>query len=598
MAQAPNDATNTSRRSAIASGVALLGSTILTNMPAKGQSGTAPASTPQAAASALPAGYNILFVLVDQEHFFEKWPFPVPGREAIKKAGTSFLNHQAAACVCSAARSVIYTGQHIQHTGVADNPPNVWQKDLPPTIATIGHRLTELGYHASYQGKWHMSVNLDQTQNPIDAPMKDYRKIIESYGFKDFFGIGDLIDGTQGGYAYDDTTLAATLTWLRKDAQELRKKAQPWYLAVNLVNPHDTMYFNSDLADESVQGRQHAFAIARAPEDDIYRARWDVPLPVSRSQPLDQAGRPLAHRIYQAVTNLQVGTWPDEDRRWRALQDYYFNAIRDCDRKVEVLLEALKGNGMADNTIVIFTADHGELGGHHQLRNKGATVYRQQNHVPLMIVHPAFAGGKQCQAMTSQLDLVPTIIGLTGVEEKARKSAAAGLNGRDFSVILRNPETAPINAIRPATLFNFDMLSFQDARWASMTIDTKPFKGLNRAGQITELNRHPPDFHNRMSIRSIFDGRYRFARYFAPVAFNTPETMEQLFAMNDIEIYDHRNDPAEMDNLALDPKRNGELIAALNQETNRRIAEEVGIDDGRFLPIRDGKWHFPPADER
>ena len=215
-----------------------------------------------------------------------------------------------------------------------------------------------------------------------------------------------------------------------------------------------------------------------------------------------------------------------------------------------------------------------------------------------MIVHPAFSGGKQCAAMTSQLDLVPTIIGLTGLEEKARAKAAAGLKGRDFSAMLKSPETAAIDAVRPATLFNFDMLSFQDARWASMTIDTKPFKGLDRAGQIAELNKHPPDFNNRMSIRSIFDGRYRFARYFAPVAFNTPGTMEQLFAMNDVEIYDHRNDPEELDNLALDPTRNGALIAALNQETNRRIAEEVGVDDGRFLPIRDGKWHFPPASER
>ena len=590
-----DDPRSLARRSVVGTGLALAGSAILGNMPVRAQPATASGSSSE---EGLPTGYNILFVLVDQEHFFDKWPFPVPGREALRNAGTTFLNHQAAACVCSAARSVIYTGQHIQHTGVADNPPNVWQRDLPTNIATIGHRLSELGYHASYQGKWHMSVNLDQTSNPIDAPLKDYRRIIENYGFKDFFGVGDLIDGTQGGYAYDDTTLAAARTWLRTTAQELRRKGQPWYLAVNLVNPHDTMYFNSDLPDELVQGRNHAFAIARAPDDEIYRARWDVPLPASRRQPVSQAGRPLAHRTYQTITNLQVGQWPDEDRRWKALQDYYFNAIRDCDRKIEALIEAVRSNGMAENTIVVFTADHGELGGHHQLRNKGATVYRQQNHIPLIVVHPAFAGGKRCRAMTSQLDLVPTIIGLTGFDEKARRNALAGLKGRDFSSLLKNPEAAGIDAVRPGTLFNFDMLSFQDARWAAMTIDAKPYKGLSRAGQIAELTKHPPDFDNRMSIRSIFDGRYRFARYFSPARFNTPGSLEQLFAMNDVEIYDHLNDPEEMDNLALDPKGNGDLIVTLNQETNRHIAEEVGIDDDSFLPIRDGKWHFPPANDR
>jgi arylsulfatase A-like enzyme len=64
-----------------------------------------------------PAGYNILFVLVDQEHFFNKWPVPVPAREAIKKKAITFLNHQNASVQCSSARSVIYTGQHIQHSG-------------------------------------------------------------------------------------------------------------------------------------------------------------------------------------------------------------------------------------------------------------------------------------------------------------------------------------------------------------------------------------------------------------------------------------------------------------------------------------------------
>ena len=78
----------------------------------------------------MPQGYNILFVLVDQEHFFPKWPFPVPAREAIKKKAVTFLNHQAASCVCSSARSVVYTGQHIQHTGIADNLNYVWQRDL------------------------------------------------------------------------------------------------------------------------------------------------------------------------------------------------------------------------------------------------------------------------------------------------------------------------------------------------------------------------------------------------------------------------------------------------------------------------------------
>jgi arylsulfatase A-like enzyme len=592
-----DDSSRPSRRTAMASGAALLGTTLLAGGVSQAQ---APAPSPAAPApAAMPSGYNILFVLVDQEHFFPTWPFPVPAREAIKKKAVTFLNHQAASCVCSSARSVVYTGQHIQHTGIADNLNYIWQRDLSTKIKTIGHRLTELGYHAAYQGKWHLSATMDLNDKPVDAPLLDYRKTMQSYGFQDFFGVGDLIDGTLGGYKYDDGTLATAVTWLRTEAQTLRTKVQPWYLAVNLVNPHDTMYFDSDIGTENIQGKRHALPIARAPDDELYRATWDaVPLPPNRHQPFDAPGRPRAQLHYQQSIDLLVGQWPDEDRRWRGLRNYYFNAIRDCDAKVERLLAALEHNGMAQNTIVVFTADHGELGGSHQMRGKGTNTYRQQNHLPLMIVHPGLPGGKECQAITSQLDLTPTLLALTGKDAATVARASEGLRGRDFSALLRNPDAAAPKAVRPASLFNFDMLSYSDPKWAAMTIDTRAFRTKPPEQQQAILAGHPPDFRNRTAIRSIFDGRYRFSRYFSPVAFNTPKTMEELLAKNDLEVYDLEADPDEMANLALDAKKNGELILALSQVTNERIADEVGIDDGSFLPIRDGKWSFPPLDER
>lgn len=592
-----DDSSLPSRRAAMTSGAALLGTTLLAGGGSQAQT---PASSPAAPGNAaMPSGYNILFVLVDQEHFFPQWPFPVPAREAIKKKAVTFLNHQAASCVCSSARSVVYTGQHIQHTGIADNLDSIWQRDLSTKIKTIGHRLAGLGYHAAYQGKWHLSATLDLNRKAVDAPLVDYRKTMESYGFKDFFGIGDMIDLTLGGYKYDDGTLASAITWLRTDAQELRTKGQPWYLAVNFVNPHDTMFFDSDIGTENIQGKQHAMGIARAPDDELYRATWDnVPLPSNRHQPLDAPGRPKGQLYYQQSIDLLVGQWPDEDRRWRALRNYYFNAIRDCDAKVERLMAALENNGMAQNTIVIFTADHGELGGSHQMRGKGTTTYREQNHLPLMIVHPGLPGGKECQAITSQLDLTPTILALTGKDATSVARASEGLRGRDFSSLLRTPGAATPKAVRPASLFNFDMLSYSDPKWAAMTIDTRAFRTKPPEQQYAMLARHPPDFEHRTSIRSIFDGRYRFSRYFSPVAFNTPKTMEELLAKNDLEVYDLQTDPDEMKNLALDLKKNGELILALNQATNERIADEVGVDDGSFLPIRDGKWAFPPLDER
>ncbi|WP_346779516.1 twin-arginine translocation signal domain-containing protein [Burkholderia sp. Ac-20345] len=76
--------------------------------------------------ASLPKGMNILFVISDQERYFDTTRFPAPGRERIRQQGTTFTNHQIASCVCSPSRSTIYTGQHIQETGVFDNSESVW----------------------------------------------------------------------------------------------------------------------------------------------------------------------------------------------------------------------------------------------------------------------------------------------------------------------------------------------------------------------------------------------------------------------------------------------------------------------------------------
>ena len=594
-----NDPVNPSRRNLLTSGASALGATLLpaglVNAQMPGASTTASPISPESP----PAGYNILFVLVDQEHFFPRWPMPVPAREAIKKKAITFTNHQAASMQCSSARSVIYTGLHIQHSGIFDNLNFLWQPDLSYKVKTIGHRLSELGYHAAYQGKWHLSANMDVVKKAYDAPMATYRKIIQSYGFNDFLGVGDIVDEQQGGYTFDKLTVSSAIGWLRNEGQVLREKKQPWYLAVNIVNPHDVTYVNSDLPGKPVQGAKHAMTILPVPTTELYQATWDnYPLPESRKQALDAPGRPKAHKLYQEIWNLLMGEWPNEDRRWRLLLDYYFNCMRDSDENVAAVMQGLKDSGMEDNTIVIFTADHGELGGTHQMRGKGTTAYKEQNHIPLMIIHPAYPGGKECQAITSQIDLATTILAMTGKDQASIQKAAEGLKGRDLTPLFKEPEKAKVDSARPAALFNFNMLMFTSWEWAQRTYSWLMAGKVSdpRAEQI--LRAHEPNFNNRVGIRSVWDGRYRFSRYFSPLHFNTPTTLEELIAKNDLELFDLHNDPDEMNNLAMDPQKNAALIMAMNQVMNQRIAEEVGIDDGRFLPIRNGKWYFPKADQR
>ena len=77
-------------------------------------------------------------------------------------------------------------------------------------------------------------------------------------------------------------------------------------------------------------------------------------------------------------------------------------------------------------------------------------------------------------------------------------------------------------------------------------------KGVPAAEKIPELLKVEPNFQNRCAIRSVFDGRYRFSRYFGQIDFNRPTTWEALTSKNDVELYDLETDPEEIDNLATD----------------------------------------------
>jgi len=91
----------------------------------------------------------------------------------------------------------------------------------------------------------------------------------------------------------------------------------------------------------------------------------------------------------------------------------------------------------------------------------------------------------------------------------------------------------------------------------------------------------------RVCIRSVTDERYKFSRYFPFTGFNTPQTLEELIAKNDIELYDLQADPEEINNLAADFNTHQDLIAKMNAKLNILIAREIGRDDGSFLPLKE-----------
>ena len=534
--------------------------------------------------------YNILFILTDQERYMKATELPrglkLHARERLKKSGLTFTNHHINSAVCTSSRSVIYTGQHIQHTKLYDNMDAPWMPNLSRDLPTMGDMMKDAGYYPAYKGKWHLSKEL-HTHDEDAIPQKELQEVLEAYGFNDYVGIGDVIGMTQGGYINDDTIAAQAKRWLRHKGAKMQAKKEPWYLAVNFVNPHDVMFYNTDKDAQSVQETpKPLMEIQCEPASSLYAREWSVKLPKSRSESFDKLGRPNAHKEYQQARGALVGNFPNEDERWAKLLNYYFNCISDVDHAIDGVLDELEAQGMMDNTIVVLTSDHGELGGSHATHGKGATAYKEQNHVPLIISHPDFADtyGQECDALTSHIDLAPTMLSWTGNSSKVHNP---NLKGHNFTELLALGNKAKTNAVRDTSLYCYNMFLYIDSQYTQKTQEY-----LNSGGDPEKLAKMniKPDLSKRGAIRSIYDGRYKYTRYFSPQQHNQPKTLEEILKYNDIELFDLLYDPDELNNLGVDTKKYAGLILTMNDKMNKTIEKEVGVDDGSFLPGEHNQW--------
>jgi arylsulfatase len=155
------------------------------------------------------------------------------------------------------------------------------------------------------------------------------------------------------------------------------------------------------------------------------------------------------------------------------------------------------------------------------------------------------------------------------------------LNGKDLSPLLNAPEKAVPDTVRPGALYCFSMLSTIDGEYSRKAM-------ASMLGEGTMPKGLKPNLMKRGHIRTVFDGRYKFSRYFAPLQHNRPNTHEQILRYNDVELYDLKKDTNEMHNLAVDLKKNGELMLAMNAKLNELIDIEVGEDIGQMLPKASG----------
>ena len=537
---------------------------------------------------------NILFIFSDQERYVSKWPagMALGGHERLARGGTTFHHHYTSATMCTSSRSVVLTGLQTPDNGMFDNTDMPYMKPMSTGIPTIGHMLRKAGYATTYSGKWHLSPAFDNDE--LDRVLT---KDMEAYGFSDYVWQGDALAHTLGGYNFDHVIGASATSWLRRKGRPLSDEGKPWAMYVSLVNPHDIMYFNTDAAGERIQDNgkllMHA---ARAPEHALFKDAWNTPLPASLRQGLDEAGRPKAHGEFHRAWGYMLGNVPPQDAPWHRFTDYYYNCIRSVDAQLAGILGELERLGLADNTIVVYTSDHGEMGGAHGLRGKGPFAYEEAIHVPMSIVHPDVAGGQSCRALTSHIDLVPSLLAMAGVDAaRAGELAGRTLPGKDISTLLQAPGTQGTNALREAVLFTYSGIATNDSETIRRISEAKA-SGQDPKAAI-KASGYRPDMKKRGSLRTAFDGRYKLTRYFSPIERNRPTSVDELYRANEVELFDLKADPREMNNLAARRGENTAVVMAMSDKLEAQIKAEIGVDDGREMPRVEGiDWTLDAMD--
>lgn len=524
--------------------------------------------------------YNILLLICDQEQgsLIPAAGYQTSARQALARRGVVFRNHYTAAAMCSSSRAAFLTGLPPQRTGVFDQMEYPYVPNLNPRLPNMGSVLKQLGYSTAYFGKFEMARELIHTKDTVN-----YSRRLRTYGFDHFAATGDVGSRPNSGYQNDAMIAAEAVQWLRQGAVGGGPdKKKPFFMVASFLNPHDIMFADVNPPGEQIQKAKAPLKLSATPANLLYQKEWEFALPPSLRENLSAPGMPRALAEYNKGWSDALG-WIPSDRpdMWRRFYSQYLNMIRDNDTALQQIVDVLDGQDLWRNTIIILTADHGEMGGAHGgLRGKGPFAYEQNSKVPFIVVHPDFPAGTS-EALTSHLDLLPTLVSFTGAPDLQKRQLLKGLPGKDFTPGLRRESRSNPNAVRKGALFHYVGLLTLDAAHCTQTLTGGAGP---EAGKVTDPARLNGKLGKRGFLSFVSDGRFKLARFYSPDNFNTPATLDELFAHNDVQLFDLKTDPDEVVNLALDRGRHQGTLERMNLLLNELMAKEVGPNNGAFLP--------------
>ena len=318
---------------------------------------------------------NVLLILTDQQSNIALGangnPYlKTPAMDSLVAEGVSFTQSYATYPVCSPARSSLMTGRMPHETGVMKNGMAI-REGLP----TLGEHFRSQGYRTYYAGKWHLPK-----------------------GFGDPPGFEKLIGGNSLGANMDEPLATAVVRFLTE------KPEQPFLLVASFMNPHDVCHW--------IRGHEGSRAYSSDATGRFPPAHGNMAVDPNEPEYVQH------HRTgnYNLMSNsLHISSqWKVDDFR-HYLHDYY-RMVEDVDRQIGRVLSALRFRGLADNTLIVLTSDHGEGLGSHRWTQKAA-FWEETVKVPLIVAgkNVERRGVVDGKALVSGIDVLPTLCDYAGI---------------------------------------------------------------------------------------------------------------------------------------------------------------------------------------
>jgi arylsulfatase A-like enzyme len=542
---------------------------------------------------------NVLVILTDQQQYpppYESAELAafrrehLPGVERLRQNGVSFRHHYPMAAACAPSRASLLTGQYPSLHGVtqtdgiaktADGDDMFWL--APDSVPTLGDWFRAGGYRTYYKGKWHAShphldaddgdgllQSIEDDGTPIEDSIKKYltADLLDDYGFSEWVGpephgLGKRNTGT----VKDPFTADETIALLKR--LDAGAGDPPWLAVCSFLNPHDDSLFGVIALKQGLR-----FHPSQVPHVDQAPTRKE-----------DLSTKPSCQQSY--VDNWATIIAPQP---WNELHlKFYYQMQAEVGQQIERVLDALRETEAYENTIVIFSSDHGDMqGAHGGMHEKWHVAYEEALHVPFIVSSPLLPGGaRELNVPTNHADLIPTLLGLASIDpDQARArlqsdhSDARPLVGRDLSQAIR--AAAPAAPTEPVLFTTDDEISEGNATSKS------PFgrfaRRLHRFSTVKQPN------HLQTVIAEVdVDGAQhlvKFSRYYDNPQFWTApgERDERLRGRStetvtepepdEYELYDLTLDPIEERNLA-HPSHADNHTRALQRTMLALLAEQV-----------------------